>query len=464
MQSLNPISMLKRWPTGSLMVKLTFAFVLVGLTGALLVAILVTTRTRFEFDRFRVERDQTMLVDTLASYYSTTRSWDSVEALMYSTSFQAGRGMVLADQNGTVLVGNHEIPAGLPLPTQLRKTMQSITVDEEIVGYLAFPMPPEGVGGPPRIDQLFIDRVAWAVGISALMATLFALLLGLYLANHLTRPLRELTAATQALARGKLDHKVEVSTRDEIGELAISFNQMSADLSRASHLRQQMTADLAHDLRTPLSILRGYTEGLKDGRLQGTPRLFDIMHGEVEHLQRLVDDLRVLSLADAGELSLNRRSVDPRALLERTILAYYDQAQRHHVKMLLEAPEQLPSISVDTDRMSQVLNNLVSNALRYTSEGSITLSAQVQDQQVCIQVRDTGSGIANDDLTYIFDRFYRGDKSRQRQSSAESGLGLAIAKAIVEAHHGTISVASTVGTGTTFTILLPISATPSLSA
>nr|MBP7690122.1 HAMP domain-containing histidine kinase [Thermoflexales bacterium] len=230
-----------------------------------------------------------------------------------------------------------------------------------------------------------------------------------------------------------------------------SFNHMSADLARASQLRKQMTADLAHDLRTPLSILRGYTEGLKDDRLQGSAKLYGIMHGEVLHLQRLVDDLRMLSLADAGELSLNLRRVDPRALLERTALAYFMPAQTQGITVKVDAPETLPSIAVDTDRLTQVLNNLVSNALHHTTHGEIVLAAKAIDQQVQLIVSDTGSGIDAADLPFIFDRFYRTDKARQRDREDSSGLGLAIAKAIVEAHGGTLTVESTPGKGTTFT-------------
>jgi len=281
------------------------------------------------------------------------------------------------------------------------------------------------------------------------------------------------------MARGKLDQRVTVRSRDEIGELATSFNQMSADLGHASQLRKQMTADLAHDLRTPLSILLGYTEGLQDGRLNGSSTLYTIMHGEVQHLQRLVEDLRVLSLADAGELPLSRRAVDPSALLERTGLAYIDTAELQGITLRVEAGEAQPSITVDTDRMTQVLNNLVSNALRYTPEGgAITLRARTEDRglrtepagsqasilspqsSVLITVEDTGSGIEAEDLPFIFDRFYRADQSRQRVDSNASGLGLAIAKAIVEAHGGTLAVESRPQVGTTFTITLPSVASP----
>jgi two-component system sensor histidine kinase BaeS len=277
---------------------------------------------------------------------------------------------------------------------------------------------------------------------------------------------------------------VQVRSSDEVGQLAAAFNHMSADLARASQLRTQMTADLAHDLRTPLTILRGYTEGLQDGRLQGAPALYAVMHGEVEHLQRLVEELRVLSLADAGALPLSPRAVDPAALLERAGLAHVMQAEQQGVALRVEADDGLPSIAVDTDRIAQVLNNLVSNALRYTPEGGeIVLRAYVdhslktadrslktadrgpqaaavggQASAVVLEVRDTGSGIAAEDLPNVFDRFYRADAARQRTNSGGggSGLGLAIAKAIVEAHGGTIAVISAAGEGTTFTIKLPI--------
>jgi two-component system sensor histidine kinase BaeS len=336
---------------------------------------------------------------------------------------------------------------------------------------------------------LFVQQVTWAAVVSAGIAALIALVLGGLLARTLTRPVRELTAATTAMAGGALDQRVEVRSRDEIGELASAFNQMSADLGRASQLRKQMTADLAHDLRTPLSILRGYTEGLQDGRLRGAPSIYTIMHGEVEHLQRLVEDLRVLSLADAGELPLSRRSVDPAALLERTGLAYIVAAEEQGVALKVETQADLPSIAVDTDRMTQVLNNLVSNALRYTpAGGTITLAAasttedqrpKTKDQSsrpdvrnspsslvigpsslVVLRVTDTGSGIAPGDLPFVFDRFYRADKARQRTDNNASGLGLAIAKAIVEAHGGTLAVDSVLGAGTTFTITLPAAPPP----
>ncbi len=453
----------------SLTWKLSLAFLLVGLVGAILVAVLVQQQTQTEFDRFRqgLGQDQGLAVSALGDYYRTKGAWAGVDSYLANSSLLSfsTRGMALLDANRVAVIGNRPFPTGQPAPPGALDNATPIVVNGQTVGYVLFDPRAEGRGGGggppgggppgPSPDVQFLQRVSWASAISALIAGLMALALGILLARSLTRPLRELTAATKVMAGGRFDQRVTVRSRDEIGELAASFNQMSADLERASQTRKQMTADLAHDLRTPLSILRGYTEGLQDGRVDGSPELYAVMHGEVEHLQRLVEDLRLLSLADAGELRLNRRSVDPRALLERTGLAYMVQAQQQGVELRVDAPDDLPSIYVDTDRMTQVLNNLVSNALRHTPHGSITLSAATHADMVRLRVGDTGSGIDPEDLPFVFDRLYRVDKARQRTDDTSSGLGLAIAKAIVEAHGGAIGVESAQGQGTTFTITLP---------
>lgn len=459
----------------SLAFKLTLAFLLIGVVGITVFGVLVARRTQTEFNRFLSTRDQNILVNALTDYFDQHNGWQDVTTqllnrpplIFYSSNTS------LIDANRKVIYANFPVPSDDSLANSAnqyeRVTLQAAG---NVVGYLYVrsaedninpkadgqPAPP--LRRPPSgVEGDFIGRVMGAAITSGIIAMVMALGLGYFLARTLTRSVRQLTVATRAMAGGQLDQQVPVHSQDEIGELAQSFNQMSADLSRASQARKQMTADLAHDLRTPLSILRGYTEGLKEGRLDGSLKLYDIMHGEVEHLQRLVEDLRTLSLADASELTLNKRAVDPRALLERTALAYFMQAEAQAITLTVDAPENLPSISVDTDRMTQVLNNLVSNALRYTSHGEIVLGAQSDPGQIRLTVRDTGSGIAAEELPYVFDRFYRADKSRQRDTntasdSDSSGLGLAIAKAIVEAHGGSISVQSQPNQGTTFTIAI----------
>jgi two-component system sensor histidine kinase BaeS len=267
---------------------------------------------------------------------------------------------------------------------------------------------------------------------------------------------RELTAATRAMTKGNLEQEVPIRSRDELGELAASFNQMSADLARANELRRQMTADVAHDLRTPLSVITGYTEALRDGVLQPTSAMFQTIHQEAEHLSLLVEDLRTLSLADAGELKLICQLVHPRELLERMAAAHSPRARQLGIALQVAVEVDMPPVNVDPERMAQVLGNLVSNALRHTPAGGrITLTATLQGNSVLMTVQDTGEGIPPEELPRIFERFYRGDEARQVHGG-ESGLGLTIAKSIIELHGGTIAVESTPGEGTTFTIALPV--------
>ncbi|MCA0350471.1 MAG: HAMP domain-containing protein [Chloroflexi bacterium] len=452
----------------SLTWKLTLAFLGVGLIGAVVVALLARQSARTEFDRFLSERDQTELINAVTTFYMSYSTWDGLEAALNQEANLAyyRRSATLFDRDGKVILANGPYVPGMIADQATLNATKPLTVANQTVGYIAFGMIQTAQPPAPSADQIakdgprpqdsFDQRITWAIGVSAIFATSVALLVGTFLARRLTRSLRELTVATQAMAAGQLEQQVAVRSNDEIGDLARSFNHMSADLSKATHLRKQMTADLAHDLRTPLSILRGYAEGLRDGVLQPSETIYTVIFDEVTHLQRLVDDLRVLSLADAGELSLNRRLVDPAALIERTILSAFVQAERQNIELKLETEAGLPSVSVDTDRMAQVLNNLVSNALRHTKQGSISLIAKRQAQQVQLIIRDTGSGIDPADVPYIFARFYRGDSSRQREDQASTGLGLAIVKAIVEAHEGQIEVESSLGEGTSFIISLPI--------
>lgn len=445
----------------SLTFKLILAFLFVSLLGVALVALYVGLRTQTAFDRFVLDREQDRLATALVQYYEANKTWDGAEVVFGYSNPEGGRPEprpvyhVLADASGQIVVGRMPGAANRPLSQFELERGVPLKVDGQVVGWLLSPGPPMVRGDPGGFERTFLGRVNQAILFSTLGAVAIALLLSALLARTLTQPIRELTAATQAVAKGDLGRQVSVRSGDELGELAASFNRMSADLAQASALRRQMTADIAHELRTPLSLILGYTEALSDGKLQGTPETFDIMHDEAKRLKRLVDDLRTLSLADAGELPLVRQPIAPQALLEQVALAYAAQAEEQNVWLQVKAAPDLPAIDVDRDRMTQVLGNLVGNALRYTpGGGQITLAAEPDQGRVRLTIQDTGAGIAPEDLAHIFDRFYRGDKSRSREQG-ESGLGLAIARSIVEMHGGTITAASAVGRGTTFTITLP---------
>jgi len=279
--------------------------------------------------------------------------------------------------------------------------------------------------------------------------------LGVFLSRTLTRPIRELTQATHAVSEGELSQQVPVRSKDELGELAQAFNKMSAELSRSVNARKQMTADIAHELRTPLSLILGHAEAVHDGVLQPTHENFEIIRDEATRLEHLVNDLRTLSLADAGELSIQLQTVEPQRLINEVSSLYQYQAQRKNITFDLDVASQLPNIEVDPGRMTQVLTNILDNALRHTPEGGhIIFAAQEVEDMIELSVQDTGPGVSTEDIDRIFERFYRADASRQREDGG-SGLGLAIAKSIVQAHGGQLSAESEAGSGLKVKIQLP---------
>ena len=466
--------------TRSLAFKLIIAFVLVGVTGASLAVISARWATFREFDRLVLERSRSDFMNQVSAYYEANGSWAGVVEYLPRPApgppprSQPGTedqsplaqpqsppfSFALTDDNGVIVVPAGSYAIGDTAPPSTLDDGTEIEVGGHVVGTALT------VGSPavltPR-EERFVASTNRAVLYSALGATALAVVMGVILARTLTHPLRELTAATRAMARGELEQRVAARSRDELGELATAFNRMSADLARANEMRRQMIADIAHDLRTPLTVMAGYLEALRDGVLEPTAERFETMHGEAQHLTRLVEDLRTLSLADAGELTLNRELVSPWALLQQLAATYGHVASQRRIELHVANGPESPRVHVDPDRMTQALGNLVINALQHTHPGgSISLSARSDGDQIHLVVLDTGEGIAPEALPRVFDRFYRADEARQVHEG-ESGLGLAIAKSVVQLHGGTIRVDSTVGQGTVFTITLPVGETRSQS-
>jgi signal transduction histidine kinase len=282
-----------------------------------------------------------------------------------------------------------------------------------------------------------------------------ALLLGIILSRTLTRPIRELTRATHAVSEGDLSQQVPVRSKDELGELARAFNKMSAELSRSINARKQMTADIAHELRTPLSLILGHAEAVHDGVLPPSTENFEIIREEATRLEHLINDLRTLSLADAGELSMQMETIEPQRLVQEVSALYQYQAQKKNITFETEIAPDLPMIEVDPGRMTQVLTNILDNAMRHTPEGGrILFAAKKVEDMVELSVQDSGPGLDIEDADRIFERLYRADPSRYREDGG-SGLGLAIAKSIVQAHGGQISAESEPGSGLKIRIRLP---------
>lgn len=446
----------------SLTWKIGLAFVLVSLTGTIVAAVFVWRTTQKGFQDVARAQAQSNFVSQMANYYQFNGSWDGVAA---ATFHQEGpnpnqqppdQHFILVDQSGMVIVPGRTYHLGQVVPGDQRAKGVSVKVDGQMVGTVL------SDGDPPLnpAESQFLASTEQALFIGALVAFLIAVALGIILARSLTRPVHEIITALRAMTGGELQQAVPVRSRDELGELSAAFNQMSGDLAFANQQRRQMTADIAHDLRTPVTVIAGYLEALRDGVLPPTPERFAILYEEAQHLQSLIEDLRTLSLADTGELSLHRQPIDPQALAQRIGELYRHQAEQQGVNLRVAASDSLPSVVVDEERMMQVLRNLVSNALRYTPEGgTITIGAEHESLSTVLSVSDTGQGIKPEALPRIFDRFFRADAARV-QAQGESGLGLAIAKALVEAHGGTIGVASMPGQGAAFRIVLPDETTP----
>lgn len=277
--------------------------------------------------------------------------------------------------------------------------------------------------------------------------------------RRIATPLAEVMGAADAVAEGDLTVRVQEDGRsNQFAQLARSFNRMTEELQHADQLRRNLTADVAHELRTPLHIIQGNLEGVLDGVYEPTAGHIEATLEETRMLARLVDDLQLLSQAEAGQLSLHMEAVDVTELLADVETSFSGQAAVKNIDLQVswagEAAELM--VSGDVDRLDQVLSNLVINALRHTPEGGrVTLQADRHDGQIRMVVNDTGEGIREEDLPYVFDRFWRGDASRSHVGGAGAGLGLAIAKQLIEAHEGSIDVGSTPGQGTRFIITLP---------
>lgn len=444
----------------SLYLKLTLTFLAVSLAGTFLAAFLIRQSNQRAFDRYLRERAQAEFVRDVQAYYVITGSLQGIERLVYRAIDRVEPGAqgrilpyALADESGHIVVARGPWERGEAVPQPVLAGGVPVNVGGEQIGTVLI-LSQEWERD--AFERRYLRGVNLALILSALGGTAIAVFLGAMLAGTLTRPLREMASASHAIAQGHLEQQVPVRSDDELGDLARAFNRMSAELARITRQRRQMTADIAHDLRTPLTVLAGYLEAMQDGTLAPTPQRIAMMQQEVAGLTRLVEDLRTLSLADADQLYLRLEETEVGELLARVRDVYAPQAQQEEVALRVRVAPDLPLVTLDAARMRQVVGNLVSNALRHTPAGGvIMLEAAREGAGVLLRVRDTGSGIAAEELPHIFDRFYRGDASRNERRGA-SGLGLAIARSLVEMHGGTISVQSAPGVGALFSIYLPL--------
>jgi len=412
--------------------------------------------------------------------YGTTGNWSGAELIAKSLLRSPQDRILIADEHGVLIVDTGQELKGKTVEEAGLSGGAPVTVDGREVGtvFLSSFSPSGGFGlgrgrgrgpGAPRSgsvgsieaaaatpEDAFVENVQRNLLLAGLIASAVAVALGLFLTRYVVKPVRRLTKSAQDIAKGDLSKRIKVGGGGELGDLAKAFNTMAESLEQNERARRNLIADVAHELRTPLTVIEGTVDGVLDGVFQPTQEQLWIIKEEAEILAKLVSDLRDLSVVEAGHLRLMKEPFDPIELAEAAVKGFAPAAREKRVELLVRTEGRRTELVADRNRVTQILSNLLSNALRHTPEGgSITITVRPHDGWIHFAVSDTGEGISVEDLPHVFDRFYRVDKSRSRRGGG-SGLGLAIAKQLVEAHGGKIWAESEVGKGSTFHVTLPL--------
>ncbi|MEE9248928.1 MAG: ATP-binding protein [Dehalococcoidia bacterium] len=415
-----------------------------------------TERLQGDFDKIRADR----LERLVSQFYSSRRNLSGLQTVIEQAGSLYGRRILLRNSEGQIVADSHEKfgPPG-PLLERQRQFVSILSRDNEIGSLLI------ATGDIPEVaPDPAVSRLASSVNQSLLWAGLAAGAGGILLISIVSRrilaPIGVLTSAAQRLGRGDLSQRVPTSARDEFGQLGRTFNSMAEGLESAEQQRRRLVADVAHELRTPLSNIRGYLEAVQDGLLQADEATIDIIYQQVLHLTRLVEDLRLLALAEAGALRMDLSLDSLEDVLRKAVEAIRPRAEAGGLSLSIEISSELPLVPMDRMRIAQLMGNLLENAISHTPRGgSITVSAEHIRDVARVTVADTGEGISADDLPQVFERFYRVDPSRARTTGG-AGLGLTIVKQLVEAHGGVIEAESSPGKGSRFIFDLPL-ASPS---
>jgi len=465
----------------SLRTRLTLSF-LVAIVATASLVVLQANRiivNRFTYMvSFTGQRSARRLAPLFTEYYVQAGRWDGVEALMASyrptgqhPAPMAGardwpmprmmdvqdERLLLVDANGQIIADSD--PQGDPVPPLSANLDKGapISVDGQQVATLIVL---SGLGELPRFQSEVLRQVNTLMLAAGGIAALAVLIVSDFQSRRIVAPVRALARAAERVASGDLSQRIPVTSEDELGEMATAFNTMAAELERQQDLRHRAMTDIAHELRTPLSVLQIELESIEDGLTDPTPEVIAGLQSDVVHLRRLVEDLRMLSLADAGELQMEMEPVEMGGLVRDVVNRVRGAARAKDIEVVIHVPGAALPVSGDDQRLAQVLLNLLSNALQHTPpEGQISVSARRVEEdgtrEVHVTVQDTGEGIPAADLPHVFERFYRTDRARSRDMGG-SGLGLSIAHSLVEAHGGRMWVESVEGEGSTFSFALPL--------
>lgn len=417
-----------------------------------------SVRIILDYPNYSIENRINAINKLLTSSRGERTLWADMQKLLEGMGRTSQARFVMADLEGNVVADSTGELTGQQINAELSRPFGAFLIDGEPI--LAYLMPLQD-NSLETVEAQFVTSVNRSLLIAMVVGGLVALLLTLFLSSSIVGPVDALTRAARAMEKGDLSQRVPATASGEVGELARAFNAMADGLDRLEQLRRNMVTDVAHELRTPLSNVRGYLEALKDGVIQPTPELIASLHEEALLLNRLVDDLQELSQAEAGQLSLVRQPVSLQPLVEKSVYLAEPNALAKGVTIRVDIPADLPCIDADAERISQVLGNLLTNAITGTPPGGqVEIRAKRVDSQVQVSVCDTGVGIDPEHLPYVFERFYRADRSRTRATGG-AGLGLAIVKQLVEAHGGRVGITSQVGAGTTVSFTTPLAGSSS---
>jgi signal transduction histidine kinase len=433
----------------------TFAVIILVTVGT--IYLVVSQRISVEIEYYKTISAQyrsNQILSRLYLHYWKDRSWKGVQSVVEDTAHVSGAHIILVGTNGTV-IGDSK---GELLGTNYTNSSESplnLTLGKDILGRVyIIPDPAAEIYVAPFLRLSASINRSLLLGGSVAIA--IALLLTFVLSRRMMSPIGALARAARRLGGGDLSQRVQLRGEGEVAALAQAFNTMAADLEHDEQLRQNLIADVAHELRTPLSNIQGYLEAIRDRVMKPNAATIRSLNEEVALLSRLVNELQDLSLAEAGELKLVYQAEDITKLVKQAVTPWQPQLAAKEISLSLDLPDNLPPVNIDWQQVNQVLHNLLENAVAYTHKGgTINVAAAKQGDWVEVSVSDTGEGIPAEDLPNIFERFYRVDKSRARVTGG-SGLGLTIARRLVEAHGGTIKVQSKLGKGSRFSFTIPI--------
>lgn len=438
--------------------RLALTFAVIILVTVVTIYFFVSRRIAVEMEEYTTKYMQYVSAQVrpkLYLYYlQQGLSWEGVQSLVEDTADVTGTRIILAAGNGTVMSDSARELLGMNYTNSSVSPLE-LTWSQEVVGraYIILDPSAEEYVAPFLRLSASINR---SLLLGGSLAIGIALLLTFVLSRRMTSPIGVLAKAARRLGYGDLSQRVRLQGESELTALAQSFNSMASDLEYAEQLRRNMVADVAHELRTPLSNIQGYLEAIGDGVVEPDAAAIRSLNEETSLLSRLVNELQELSLAEAGELKLVYQAENIADLVKQAVPPWQRQMAAKEISLSLDLSDNPPLVNIDWQRVNEVLHNLLENAVAHTPRGgSITVTVSQKGKWVEVSVSDTGEGIPADDLSHIFERFYRVDKSRARATGG-SGLGLTITKRLVESHGGTITVQSTLGEGSRFSFTLPV--------